>query len=92
VDSGDVSAPALPGTKTDVGSDTKPRFAIGYMLTDNISAELDLGLPYKHELYGAGAITAPASWPRRKCCRRPPSSSTASCRPMRWSVLTWAWA
>jgi outer membrane protein len=56
VDSGDVSAPALPHTKTDVGSDTQPRFTIGYMLTDNISAELDLGLPYKHNLYGAGAI------------------------------------
>lgn len=56
VDSGDVSAPALPGTKTDVGTDTKPRFAIAYMLTDNIAAELDLGLPYKHELLGAGSI------------------------------------
>ena len=56
VDSGDVSAPALPGTKADVGSDTKPRFAIAYMLTDNIAAELDLGLPYKHDLIGAGAI------------------------------------
>ncbi|OEZ61982.1 MULTISPECIES: OmpW family protein [unclassified Duganella] len=56
VDSGDVSAPALPGTKADVGTDTKPRFAIAYMLTDNISAELDLGLPYKHDLIGAGAI------------------------------------
>ena len=56
VESGDVSAPALPGTKTDVGSDTKPRFTIAYMLTDNVSTELDLGLPYKHELYGAGAI------------------------------------
>ena len=56
VESGDVSAPALPGTKTDVGSDTKPRFTVGYMLTNNISTELDLGLPYKHELYGAGAI------------------------------------
>lgn len=56
VESGDVSAPALPGTKTDVGSDTKPRFTLGYMFTDNISAELDLGLPYKHDLYGAGAI------------------------------------
>lgn len=56
VDSGDVSAPALPGTKTDVGSDTKPRFTLGYMIRDNISAELDLGLPYKHELTGAGAI------------------------------------
>jgi outer membrane protein len=56
VESGDVSAPAQPGTKTDVGSDTKPRFAIAYMLTDNVSAEIDLGLPYKHELYGAGTI------------------------------------
>ena len=56
VDSGDVSAPALPGTKADVGSDTKPRFAIAYMVTDNIAAELDLGLPYKHDLIGAGAI------------------------------------
>ena len=56
VDSGDVSAPALPGTKADVGSDTKPRFAIAYMVTDNISGEVDLGLPYKHDLIGAGAI------------------------------------
>jgi outer membrane protein len=56
VDSGDVSAPAMPGTKTDVGSDTKPRFAVAYMLTDNVSTELDLGLPYEHDLYGAGAI------------------------------------
>ena len=56
VDSGDVSAPALPGTKADVGSNTQPIFVIGYGLTDNISAELDLGLPYKHKLYGAGAI------------------------------------
>lgn len=56
VDSGDVSAPALPHTKADVGSDTKPRLAFAYMLTDNISAELDLGLPYKHDLIGDGAI------------------------------------
>ena len=26
------------------------------MLTDNVSAEIDLGLPYKHDLYGAGTI------------------------------------
>jgi len=56
VDSGDISAPALPHTKADVESDTKPRFTIGYMLTDNISTELDLGVPYKHDLVGAGAI------------------------------------
>ncbi|MDB5920777.1 MAG: hypothetical protein JWR40_5011 [Massilia sp.] len=56
VDSGDVSAPALPGSKVAVGSDTEPVFIFAYGLTDNISAELDLGLPYKHKLYGAGAI------------------------------------
>eukprot|EP01030_Chromulinospumella_sphaerica_P009367 gene9367-9178_t len=56
VDSGDVSAPALPGTKAEVGTDSKPRFAIAYMLTDNVSAEIDLGLPYEHDLIGAGAI------------------------------------
>lgn len=56
VDSGDVSAPALPHTKADVGSDSEPILAIGYMLRDDISAELHLGVPYKHDLIGAGAI------------------------------------
>jgi outer membrane protein len=51
-----VSAPALPGSKADIGSDTQPIFTVGRMLTDNISAELDLGLPYKHKIYGAGSI------------------------------------
>lgn len=56
VESGDVSAPALPGSKVDVGSDTEPVFIFAYGLTDNISAELALGVPYKHKLYGDGAI------------------------------------
>jgi len=56
VESGDISAPSLPGSKGDVGPDTKPILVFDYGLTDNISAELDLGLPYKHTLYGAGAI------------------------------------
>jgi outer membrane protein len=56
VESGDVSAPALPGSKVAVGSDTEPVFIVAYGLTDNISAELALGVPYKHKLYGAGAI------------------------------------
>ena len=56
VKSGDVTAPALPGTKADVSADTQPVFAISYSFTDNISAELDLGLPFEHELSGAGAI------------------------------------
>lgn len=56
VDSGDVSAPAMPGTKADVGADTKPILNLAYFFTENIAAELDLGAPYRHDLYGAGAI------------------------------------
>lgn len=56
VESGDVSAPALPGTKSDVSDDTKPVLAISYSFTDHLSAELDLGLPFEHALSGAGAI------------------------------------
>jgi outer membrane protein len=56
VDSGDITAPALPGSKVAIGSDTEPVFIFAYGITDNISAELDLGVPYKHKLYGAGAI------------------------------------
>ncbi|MFZ6816550.1 OmpW/AlkL family protein [Undibacterium sp. Rencai35W] len=56
VTSGDLSAPALPGTKADVGSDTEPVLVGNYMFTDNISAEFAVGLPYKHNLIGAGAI------------------------------------
>jgi outer membrane protein len=56
VTSGEFDAPTLPGSTTDVGSDTKPIFSGAYMITDNISAELDLGVPYKHKLYGDGMI------------------------------------
>lgn len=56
VKSGDVSAPALPGTRADVGTDAKPVLNLAYFITDNISAELDMGVPYRHELFGAGAI------------------------------------
>lgn len=56
VASGDVTAPALPGTRSDVGADTEPTFAFSYSFTDNVSVELDLGLPYKHKIYGAGSI------------------------------------
>ena len=56
VTSGDISAPALPHTKADVGPNSQPILTIAYSFTDNISAELDLGLPFKHKIYGAGAI------------------------------------
>jgi outer membrane protein len=56
VSGGNISAPVLPDTRADVLPDTRPIVNIGYMLTDNISAEIDLGVPYKHELVGDGAI------------------------------------
>jgi outer membrane protein len=56
VESGDVSAPALPGSKADIGADTQPTFGFTYSFTDNISTEVALGLPYKHKIYGAGSI------------------------------------
>lgn len=56
VESGDMSAPALPGTKADVKSDTEAIIAASYMFTDNLSAEFHLGIPYTHQLDGAGSI------------------------------------
>ena len=56
VESGDVSAPALPGSKAAISADTQPVFAVAYGVTDNLTVELDLGLPYKHKISGAGAI------------------------------------
>ena len=56
VESGDISAPALPFTKADVSSDIQPVLIIAYGITDNISLEGALGTPYKHKITGAGSI------------------------------------
>lgn len=56
VNSGDVSAPALLGSKADVGPDTQPVFHVGYGWTNNIALELAMGLPYQHDIIGAGAL------------------------------------
>jgi outer membrane protein len=56
VESGAISAPALPNSLGDVSKDTQPVALITYGLTDNISVETAVGTPYKHKLYGAGAI------------------------------------
>jgi outer membrane protein len=56
VESGYISAPALPQSQGDISSDQQPVLVIGYGLTDNISLEGALGTPYKHNIYGAGAI------------------------------------
>jgi outer membrane protein len=56
VSSGDLSAPSMPGTKVDVDSAASLILTGAYMFTDNVSTELFLGLPYKHDLNGAGSI------------------------------------
>jgi outer membrane protein len=56
VSSGDLSAPSQPGTQIDVKSATSVVLTGTLMLTDQVSAELFLGLPYEHEVVGAGTI------------------------------------
>ena len=56
VESGNVTAPALPFTKADVTSDIQPVLIFAYGVTDNISLEAALGTPYKHKILGAGSI------------------------------------
>lgn len=56
IDSGDMSAPSLPGTKIDIGNDTRFSGGVTYMLTNNWSLDFPLALPFKHDIVGAGAI------------------------------------
>jgi outer membrane protein len=56
VDSGNLSAPSLPGTKVDINSNAQLTGAVNYMLTDQIAVHVPLGLGFKHEVTGAGAI------------------------------------
>lgn len=55
VTSGNLSAPSQPNTKADVGSANQFSGGISYMLTDNMSVDVPLALPFKHKLYGAGS-------------------------------------
>ncbi|MFM2067908.1 MAG: hypothetical protein RLZZ584_2817 [Pseudomonadota bacterium] len=54
--SGDLGAPSLAGTKVDVASASSLTGGFTYMLSDNLSVDLPLALPFKHEVNGAGAI------------------------------------
>lgn len=56
VNSGNMSAPSISGTKSDVGSASNIIGGVTYMYTDNVSFDLPLALPFKHKLYGAGAL------------------------------------
>lgn len=56
VESGDLSAPSLAGTKIDVRKASQVSGGITYMWTDNIAIDLPIALPFKHDVVGAGAI------------------------------------
>jgi outer membrane protein len=56
VKSDDLTAPSLPGSKIDIKSASALFFTATYMITDDISVEALGGLPYKHDVVGAGAV------------------------------------
>lgn len=56
VDSGDLSAPSLPGTKIDVKEAGALILTLNYAYSSNVSFEFYAGLPYEHEIVGDGAI------------------------------------
>jgi outer membrane protein len=56
VSSGNLTAPSLPNTQADVNNNAQPTGAVNYMVTDNIAVHLPLGLGFKHNVTGAGAI------------------------------------
>ncbi len=56
VDSGDLSAPSLVGTKIDVKKASQFVGGVTYFFTDNLAIDVPIGLPFKHDVVGAGAI------------------------------------
>jgi outer membrane protein len=56
VDSGDLTAPSFAGTQVDIRSNTQLSGGLTYMLTDQVSIDVPVALPYKHDIVGAGAI------------------------------------
>ena len=57
VKSGDLSPPGLPGSQIDVKSANSLIASATYMLTDHVSFETFIGLPYRHDVVGDGALS-----------------------------------
>lgn len=57
VKSGDLSPPGLPGSQIDVKSANSLIASATYMLTDHVSFETFIGLPYQHDVVGDGALS-----------------------------------
>ena len=56
VNSGNLSAPSLPGTQVGVSSNSQLTGAVNYMVTDNVALHVPLGFGFKHDVSGTGAI------------------------------------
>lgn len=56
VRSGNLSAPSFPNTKVDVESSTVLTGGLTYMVTDHWALDLPVGVPFKHDFTGDGAI------------------------------------
>jgi outer membrane protein len=56
VSGGVLNAPSLPNSRTDVREDTQVSGGVTYMYTDNLSVDIHIAPPFKHKLYGAGAL------------------------------------
>ena len=56
VKSSDLSAPALPGSQINIKSASALFATLTYMVTEDISIEALGGLPYKHDIVGAGSV------------------------------------
>jgi len=56
VGSGDMSAPSIPGVKTNVEPAHTAIITATYMFSDHISAEFYGGIPLKHNMVAAGSL------------------------------------
>ena len=57
VRSSDLSAPSLPGSQINIKSASAVFATLTYMITSDLSVEALGGLPYKHDIVGAGAVS-----------------------------------
>lgn len=56
VESGDLSAPSIAGSKVDIAADIEPIVSLTYLYSDHVSVEAFAGLPYVHDIRGDGAM------------------------------------
>ena len=56
VGSGNLSAPSFPGTQIGISNNSQLTLGFNYAVTDNFNLHLPIGLGFKHDINGAGAI------------------------------------